>query len=213
MKKRIGFLLALVVLAGTQIFAQSFQLGIKGGGNLSDFLSTQNNNLSSYSALAGWNAGVFVNFWMGNHIAIAPELLYSTGGAGIKTTSASTNSIVTVNNDLHLRYVSLPVMAKLRFTGGFYMEAGPQVSLNVSSSTWEDQSVRHLTNSAELGAAAGIGYQSPIGLGVSLRYAVGLTTVDNTSAATWGDVNLRNSSFSLDLFWTIFNNRRLAENW
>jgi len=30
MKKRIGVLLAVLVLAGTQLFAQSFQLGIKG---------------------------------------------------------------------------------------------------------------------------------------------------------------------------------------
>ena len=213
MKKSIGVLLAVLVLAGTQLFAQSFQLGIKGGGNLSDFLSAQTPNQTSYSALAGWNAGVFVNFWLGNHFAIAPEVLYSTAGAGIKTTSTSDNSTVTVNNTLHLRYVSLPLMAKLRFTGGFYMEAGPQVSLNVSSSAWEDQSVQHLTNSAELGAAAGIGYQSPIGLGVSLRYTAGLTTVDNTRDVAWGDINLRNSSFSLDVFWTLFNNRRLTENW
>jgi hypothetical protein len=211
--KKIGVLLAVLVLAGSRLFAQSFQLGIKGGGILSDFLSAQTPNQTSYSALAGWNAGVFVNFWLGNHFAIAPEVLYSTAGAGIKTTATDNNSTVTVNNNLNLRYVSLPLMAKLRFTGGFYVEAGPQVSLNVSSSAWEDQSVKDLTNHAELGAAAGIGYQSPIGLGVSFRYTAGLTTVDNTSDATWGDVNLRNSSFSMDLFWTLFNNRRLAENW
>src|SRR5277367_2884393 len=101
MKKRIGVLLAVLALAGTQLFAQSFQLGIKGGGNLSDFLSAQNQNQSSYSALAGWNTGVFVNFWLGNHFAIAPEVLYSTAGAGIKTTTSSGNGIVTVNNDLN----------------------------------------------------------------------------------------------------------------
>jgi hypothetical protein len=213
MQKKIGVLLAVLVLAGTQLFAQSFQLGIKGGGNLSDFLSAQNPNQTSFSALAGWNAGVFVNFWLGNHFAIAPEVLYSTAGAGIKTTTTDNNGTVTINNQLNLRYVSLPLMAKLRFTGGFYIEAGPQVSLNVSSSTWENQSVKNLTNNAALSAAAGIGYQSPIGLGVSLRYTASLTNVDNTRDATWSDVNMRNSSFSLDLFWTLFNNRRLAENW
>jgi hypothetical protein len=213
MKKRIGVLLAILVLTGTQLFAQSFQLGIKGGGNLSDFLSGSNPSQASFSAIAGWNAGVFLNFWLGNHFAIAPELLYTTEGAGIKTTTTGNNGTVTLNNNLNLRYVSLPLMAKLRFTGGFYIEAGPEVSLNVSSSTWEDQSVKNVTTNAELGAAAGIGYQSPIGLGVSLRYTVGLTTVDNTNEATWGDINMRNSSFSLDLFWTLFNNRRLAENW
>jgi hypothetical protein len=213
MNKKIGVLLAVLVLAGTQLFAQSFQLGIKGGGNLSDFLSGNNSSQTSFSAQAGWNAGVFVNFWLGNHFAIAPELLYTTEGAGIKTTTTGDNGTVTVNNNLHLRYVSLPVMAKLRFTGGFYIEAGPEVSLNVSSSAWEDQSVKDVTNNAELGAAAGIGYQSPIGLGVSLRYTAGLTTVDNTSEVRWADVNMHNSGFSLDLFWTLFNNRRLAENW
>jgi hypothetical protein len=213
MKKRIGVLLTILVLAGTQLFAQSFQLGIKGGGNLSDFISGSNSSQASFSAIAGWNAGIFLNFWLGNHFAIAPELLYTTEGAGIKTTTSDNNGTLTLNNNLHLRYVSLPLMAKLRFTGGFYIEAGPEVSLNVSSSTWEDQTVKNVTNNAELGAAAGIGYQSPIGLGVSLRYTVGLTTVDNTNEATWGDVTMRNSSFSLDLFWTLFNNRRLAENW
>jgi len=213
MIKRIGLMLAVLVLTGTQLFAQSFQLGIKGGGNLSDFISGSNSSQSSFSAIAGWNAGVFVNFWLGNHFAIAPEILYTTAGAGIKTTTAGDNGTVTVNSNLNLRYLSLPLMAKVRFTGGFFLEAGPEVSLNVSSSAWEDQSVKSATNNAELGAAAGIVYQSPIGLGVSLRYNVGLTTVDNASAARWGDVNMHNSTFSLDLFWTLFNNRRLAENW
>ena len=27
---------------------------------------------------AGWNAGAFVNLWLGNHFAIAPEVLYTT---------------------------------------------------------------------------------------------------------------------------------------
>lgn len=206
-------MLAAVCLTATQVYAQSFQLGIKGGGNLSDFLSTSNALGTSYSAQAGWNAGAFVNFWLGNHFAIAPEVLYTTNGAGIKETATDNGGSVNVNSNLHLRYVSFPVMAKVRFTGGFYLEAGPEVSVNVSSSTWEDQSVQRLTNSAELGAAAGLGYQSPIGLGVSLRYNVGLTTVNQPGDATWGDVTLRNSTFSLDLFWTLFNNRRLAENW
>jgi hypothetical protein len=213
MIKRIGFLLVALSLTAAQLSAQSFQLGIKGGGNLSDLFSTGNANGTSFSAQAGWNAGTFVNFWLGNHFAIAPELLYTTNGAGIKETTTDNGGAIDVNSNLHLRYVSLPVMAKVRFTGGFYLEAGPEVSVNVSSSTWEDQSVRNFTNNAELGAAAGLGYQSPIGLGVSLRYNVGLTTVNHTSEAAWSDVDLRNSTFSLDLFWTLFNNRRLAENW
>src|ERR1700749_546182 len=108
MIKRIGFLMAALFVTAAQLSAQSFQLGIKGGGNLSNFLSTSSVGGTSYSAQAGWNVGGFVNFWLGNHFAIAPEVLYSTGGAGIKQTISDNGAAVNVNNDLHLRYVSLP---------------------------------------------------------------------------------------------------------
>src|ERR1700759_1958820 len=112
MKRRLGVLLTVLVLAGSQLYAQSFQLGFKGGGNLSDFISTNSAGGNSYSALAGWNAGAFVNFWLGNHFAIAPEVLYTTQGARVRGTSTSDNATVSINDQLKLRYVSLPIMAK-----------------------------------------------------------------------------------------------------
>ena len=200
--RNLIIIISTAVLARADVQAQQHNLSVK---DVLALIETGQPRLRAYkdqAAAAGDNIDLARN-------TLVPNL---TGGyqAGYATDN---NSTVTVSNNLHLRYVSLPLMAKLRFTGGFYIEAGPEVSLNVSSSDWENQSVQHLTNSAELGAAAGIGYQSPIGLGIGLRYTASLTNVDNTRDATWGDVNLRNSSFSLDLFWTLFNNRRLAENW
>jgi hypothetical protein len=211
MKKTMLILAMALLVAGSQLSAQTFQLGIKGGGNLSTFYGATTSNYNEYSFNAGWNAGVFTNFFLGNHFAIAPELLYTTAGAKIKTTTSENNQNVYVNNQLHLAYVSIPVMAKYRFTGGFYLEAGPEVSFNVSNSSWENQSVKSLTNGAEFGVGAGLGYQSPIGLGIGARYNLGLTRVDNVSNANWDDVNLRNSGFQLDLFWTIFNNKKVNE--
>jgi hypothetical protein len=43
---------------------------------------------------------------------------------------------VYINNQLDLAYLSIPVMAKYRFTGGFYLETGPEVNVNVSDSSW-----------------------------------------------------------------------------
>jgi len=201
-----------LLLAGGRLCAQSFQLGIKGGGNLSTFTgSSSNPAYGSYTMEAGWNAGVFTNFWLGNHFAIAPEVLYTTAGAKIKTTTSDNNQNVYVNNQLNLAYVSVPVMAKFRFTGGFYLETGPEINFNVSGSNWENQSVRSETNSAEFAWGAGLGYQSPIGLGIGARYNVGLTRVDNVSQAQWNDVNWYNSGFQLDLFWTLFNNKKVNE--
>jgi hypothetical protein len=200
-----------LLMAGGHVFGQSFQLGIKGGGNLSTFTGTTTQTYSEYGMQAGWNLGAFMNFWLGNHFAIAPEVLYTTAGARIRTTTSDNNQVVYVNNQLHLAYLSVPVMAKVRFTGGFYLETGPEINFNVSSSQWQNQSVKNLTNSAEFAWGLGLGYQSPVGFGIGARYNVGLTRVDNVDNAQWNDVSLRNSGFQLDLFWTIFNNQKLAE--
>ncbi len=201
-----------LLVAGGQLYAQNFQLGIKGGGNLSNFWGNSSNPAyTTHTFEAGWNVGVFTNFWIGNHFGIAPEVLYTTAGAKIKTTSSDNNSNVYVNDQLNLSYVSIPVMAKVRFTGGFYLETGPEINFNVSHGTYENESVRNFTNNSEFAWGAGLGYQSPIGLGIGLRYNLGLTKVDNVNQANWNDVNWYNSGFQLDLFWTIFNNKKVSE--
>jgi len=211
MKKTMFILtIALLTTAG-HLFAQSFQLGIKGGGNLESFTGGDGPNYTSHSFQAGWNAGAFVNFWLGNHFAIAPEVLYTTAGAQVKVTNSENNQNVYVNNQLHLAYLSIPVMAKYRFTGGFYLETGPEVNFNVSSSNFENQTVKNFTNGADFAWGAGLGYQSPIGLGIGLRYNLGLTKVDQTSNTNWSDVNWHNSGFQLDLFWTLFNNKKVND--
>jgi hypothetical protein len=211
--KKVLCILAIAVLAASgRLCAQSFQLGIRGGGNLTTFTSSSSNSAyNSYSFQAGWNLGVFTNFWLGNHFAIAPEVDYTTAGAQIKTTTSENNQNVYVNNQLHLAYVSIPVMAKVRFTGGFYLETGPEINFNVSGGSYENESVKNFTNSAEFAWGAGLGYQSPFGLGIGARYNVGLTTVDNTNQASFQDVNWHNSGFQLDLSWTIFNNKKVDE--
>jgi hypothetical protein len=211
MKKTLSILALALLIAGGHLCAQSFQLGIKGGGNMESFTGSDGPNYTSHSFQAGWNAGAFVNFWVGNHFAIAPEVLYTTAGAQIKTTNSDNNQNVYVNDQLHLAYLSIPVMAKVRFTGGFYLETGPEINFNISNSNFQNNTVKNFTNGAEFAWGAGLGYQSPIGLGIGARYNVGLTRVDETSNANWSDVNWHNSGFQLDLFWTIFNNKKAEE--
>jgi hypothetical protein len=200
-------LLAVLMLFCTFCFGQKFQLGLKGGVNISDFVGSSNSNSAQYSALAGWNAGAFVNFMLGHHFSISPEILYSTAGAKIQETTIGNNSNTTVSENFKLAYLSVPVMAKYRFTGGFFLETGPEVNFNISNSNWQNQSVKSLTNSSEFAWGAGLGYHSPIGLGIDLRYNVGITNVGNVNNASFNDVNFRNSGFMIDLFWTIFNNQ------
>ncbi len=208
MKKTFSIVAVVLLLTGGHLFGQTFQFGLKGGGNLSTFMGSSNATYSSFSMQAGWNAGAFVNFMMGDHFSISPEVLYYTAGAKISTTTSGNNGEASVNNHLNLAYLGVPVMAKYKFDGGFFLETGPEINFNVSSSQWQNQSVKNITNGAEFAWGLGTGYQSPIGLGVGLRYNLGLTRVDNVSNAGWDDVSLRNSGFMLDLFWTFFNNKK-----
>lgn len=201
-----------LLLAAGHLSAQTFQLGIKAGGNLESFTGSDGPNYTSHSFQAGWNAGIFTNFWLGNHFAIAPEVLYTTAGAQIKTTNSDNNQNVYVNNQLNLSYISVPVMAKFRFTGGFYLETGPEINFNISQGKYQNETVKTFTNSSEFAWGLGLGYQSPIGLGIGARYNVGLSRVDNVDQTSFNDVNWRNSGFQLDLFWTLFGNHKDSEH-
>ena len=207
MKKTLTTLTAIMLVGAGHLYAQGFQWGIKAGGNLTTFLSSNTSTYNSYSATAGWNAGVFTNFWLGDHFAIAPELLYTTAGAEVNAGNSGNQASVS-SEKLHLAYVNVPVFAKYKFTGGFYLETGPEINFNVSNGQWQNESVKGLTNSADFEWGLGLGYQSPIGFGIDLRYNQGLTRVDNVSNASWNDVNLRNSGFMLDVFWAFFNNNK-----
>ena len=198
---------ALLLMSVSGVFAQKFQLGIKAGTNISNFITSSSQYNTSYSALVGWNAGAFINFMVGDHFAISPEILYSTAGARIKATSSDNGTTVT-KNDLKLEYLSIPVFAKYRFTGGFYIETGPEANINISSSRFEDQSVKSITKSAEFAWGAGLGYHSPIGLGIGARYNIGISKVNDNSNVSFNNSDFRNSGFMIDLFWTLFNNHR-----
>lgn len=208
MKKSLTMLALVLFVASGHIYAQTFQWGIKAGGNLSTFTSSGNSTYSSFSMQAGWNAGVFTNFMLGDHFSISPEVLYSRVGAKIKTTTTQNDVNVSTDDHLRLSYVNVPVMAKYKFTGGFFIETGPEVNFNVSSSRWQNQSVKDLTNGAEFAWGLGLGYQSPSGFGIGARYNQGISRVDKVGDATWNDITLHNSSFMLDLFWTFFNNKK-----
>jgi hypothetical protein len=209
-KKTLAFMAIVLLMAGGQAYAQTFQWGIKAGGNLTTFLSSSGTNYNSYSATAGWNVGVFTNFWFdsGQHFAIAPEVLYTTAGAEVSAGTSGNSASATSQNTLNLKYVNIPVFLKYRFNGGFYLETGPEINFNVSNGQYQNESVSNLTNGADFQWGLGLGYQSPSGFGIDLRYNQGLTRVDNVSDASWNDVTLHNSGFMLDVFWAFFNNHK-----
>jgi hypothetical protein len=181
-------LFALAMTAGMALFAQDAQprlrtemerrvyFGIKAGPNFSTFRQenyTANTNINSKTSLHG---GFFVSIPVGRTVSFVPEILYNSVGAKMTTSNLG----VTTSMEQDLKYISLPLMFKVKAPGGFFAELGPQASYLISA---KSQSGNTETNNKstfdnfDVALNGGIGFTSRVGLGVHGRYSWGLSNI------------------------------------
>ena len=186
--KKLLFAIALFLSVQTA-FAQSFSIGPKAGLNISNYTG---GNIES-DALVGYHLGGVINYGFGKVFSIQPEVLFSTQGAKVNNGGSK--------SDFKISYVTVPIMLKFKTNGGFYVEFGPQAGFRTSTNI-PDQTINDFAKNLDLAAAGGIGYQSPIGLGVGVRYVAGLSKVGNFSGQ---DINpdFKNSVIQASIFWAI----------
>lgn len=187
----------VMLMACVSGFSQTFQLGLKAGVNVSNYTGGDFSNVSK-KALVGFHAGAFIAFQLGDHFALQPEALFSTQGAKIESAGNKQN--------LKVSYINVPVMAKYRFTGGFYIEAGPQVGFKVSEDV-PNMGIKDFAKNLDLSVAGGIGFHSSMGLGIGARYIAGLSKVGDFDAST-ANPDFKNSVIQVSLFYTLFNNKK-----
>ncbi len=193
---RRGILFVLLLIS-TATFAQHFELGAKAGVNISNFYGASNEADLKANTLIGFHGGAFVSLFVGNNFAIQPEVLISTQGAKLEQTGAKT--------DYKLTYINIPVMAKYRFNGGFYLEAGPQIGFKINEKV--DGTSEDFAKSTDLSIAGGLGYHSSIGLGIGARYTAGLSKLGDFDSQTTKP-DWKNGVAQISIFYTIFNNHR-----
>jgi len=190
------FFLPLIVIS-TSLFAQTFQVGLKGGVNVSNFTGTTFENVDN-KALLGFHGGAFLSLLFGDHVALQPEALFSTQGARVSTING--------NEDYKVNYLNIPVNVKYRFNGGFYLEAGPQVGFRLSENV-PNQSTENFAKNLDFAVNAGLGYHGKSGFGVGGRYVLGISKVGNLDGGDFNDPNFRNGVAQIFVFYTLFNNR------
>lgn len=180
----------------THAFSQNFQLGLKGGANISNFRGDDYQNVKS-NTIMGFHAGAFVNLKFGPVFSIQPELMVSSQGAKLESATQKENFKAT--------YATLPIMVKLQSPkGGLYIEAGPQFGLKVSDKI---SGVNTDVKNLDAALAAGIGYHSAMGLGIGARYIAGLSKVGDIDFGGGVNPDYKNSTIQVSLFYTIFNNK------
>ncbi len=194
--KKLLIASCVLLFIGNATYAQKFQIGLKAGTNASNYTG---GNLDS-KALLGFHAGGSFNFLLGNNFSISPEVLFSSQGAKYNDLGNEKN--------LKVSYIQVPVMAKFRFNGGFYLEAGPQVGFKVGEDVdIPDETIGNFAKDLDLSVGAGLGFHSRSGFGIGARYIAGLSKVGDFSSS---EINpdFKNSVIQLSLFYTLFNNRR-----
>lgn len=196
MKQMKKVLLSLLTVGILGASAQNFQVGVKGGVNISNFNGSNFGSIEK-KALIGFHAGGLLRFQLGSMLALQPEALFSTQGATLKNTSTS--------NDYKVDYVNIPVLLQVIPGGGsFYLEAGPQIGFKVNESI-PGSTISTFAKSTDLSVALGLGVHSKSGLGLDGRYNVGVSKVgDFTSSSINPD--FKNGVIQIGLFYTLFNN-------
>lgn len=167
----------LVMLATLQAPAQSvmkdilsrLHYGMRAGAQASNFTHAP----FSTNGLAGFHAGLLIDYRLSQHLSIEEDFLFSTQGAEVS------DHTFTERRDLRLSYLAVPVVLKYRARSGLYVEAGMQTAMLLADAS--HTGLGDFANSIDAGAVAGLGYQQRLekgnGWGVGVRYFQGFTDV------------------------------------
>lgn len=188
MKRRFLIVIAFVALgiaANGQV-----NIGVKGGLNL----YTLSDN--DYESKAGAHVGLLGHIHISDQFALQPEIYYSDQGGKFVRDGET--------RKLNLGYVNMPLMFQYMFDNGFRLQAGPQLGILASAKSKADGNstdVKESFNSLDFGVPLGVGYISPSGFGVDLRYQVGLSNVSEDDGN-----KIHNRGLQLGLFYQ-FNHK------
>jgi hypothetical protein len=191
MKFLLTTALAVILLSSTAT-AQHLNFGIKGGLNI---YNVKNDNNVKYDNSLGYHFGLLAHIHLTKPFAMQPEVLFSRQGA--KSPS--------MDGQLTLDYINLPVMFQYMFDNGFRFQAGPHVAflMNAKAKLGNASSdVKSSFNSVDFGVGAGMSYvHPPSGLGIDARYNWGLKNINENNS-----IKSYNRGVQLGVFW-LFTNR------
>jgi len=219
MKKIVLLLVALFSFS----FAQAqVKLGVKGGINYSNVAGNLQDEIN-YDNKVGFLGGVTANIPLvgDGFLSLQPELLYSQKGYQYLDQEVTINNAkYSLKGKRNFNYLDLPVLLRVN-AAGLIFEAGPQASYLLAirdktetenEGTGNDDKTRmkiEKDNLAELeiGYVAGVGYQTPMGVGIGLRYNGSINHLAKSDPNNDELVNARHSAFQLQLSYVLGGSR------
>lgn len=190
------FFLVLTVGALATAKAQ-ITYGIKAGPNFSSLRYSGDN--SNFSSKVGFHAGAFVGIPIADHFSVQPEVQYSGEGAKSKESDGEGG---TVDVKYNLNYINIPIMAKYTLPVGVFFQTGPQIGFLASAkgkASGVSVDIKDGFKSTNFGWGLGAGYLSSIGVGIDLRYTLGLSNIAKDS----GGESVKTGNFQVGVFYQL----------
>ena len=171
------------------------QWGLKAGVNLANFESSIYPNSTNRTS---FHAGGLAHIHLSPKFAVQPELVYSVQGFKQKISSG-------YELDFKADYINIPVLVQYMVRGA-RIQTGPQVGFLLSAKgdytdgTFDD--VKDNMKSIDFSWSFGLGYLTVRGIGIDVRYNLGISNInDEITAAGVNDLEINNRVWQLGLFY------------
>ncbi len=198
------FVLMLALCLAEVSFAQ-LQGGIKAGLNLANFTG---DDADGSKVRLGYHVGGYLTFDVSDALSIQPELLINSLGSKTKESGSDPDlGDYTIEGEIIVTYVTVPVMFVFRLNDQINIQAGPQLGILIAGKAKYDitsdlittsgsEDVKDQFKSTDFGLSAGLGANfGPVT--TSLRYYLGLADIPDA------DASVKNSAFMLSLGYNI----------
>lgn len=141
------------------VHAQKF--GVRAGVN---YANVTGDDFEDTKPMTGFYAGVF------KEVTLVPELLFLEPGI-----QYSMQGYKFDDTDYSIGYINVPILAKVYIVKLISLEAGPQVGFKINDNLEGDSGDD--INTVDMGIAAGVGLNFPLGLSINVRYIQGFTDI------------------------------------
>ncbi len=168
-------LLAAIIFFSNAAFAQ-IQVGLKAGANISKIDGVSFKDKFGY----GYQLGGFADISLGKKLGIQPEILFTQFNTKLDSNYKSIYQNVissTINDNIKLNYLSIPVLLNYKVANILSLQAGPQYSILMDQNLTLTQNGKKAFSDGDFSIVAGAQLKfSKIRL--SGRYVVGLNNIN-----------------------------------
>lgn len=168
----------LLFFGALSTYGQDVGFGVKAGLNLSS-LNLEDPE-ASYDSRTGYHAGLFLRGRF-DKVAVQPELLLYTQRGDIESTLFGTA-------EESFSYLTIPVIIKFYPVGGLNLQVGPQFGFLLDGERKYDtflgsgsEDITAYYDKSDISVALGGGYDFGFGLGIDVRYNLGIKDINNAA--------------------------------